>query len=45
MFQERCGGSLVVHQASEGNLLGSNPVSPTMILGALQGLCLIAVIL
>ena len=28
----RCGGSLVAHQTSEAEVLGSNPASPTMIL-------------
>ena len=28
----RCGGSLLAHQTSEAEVLGSNPESPTMIL-------------
>ena len=29
----RCGGSLLVHQTSEADVLGLNPASPSMILG------------
>ena len=32
-FLWRCGGSLVAHQTSGAEVLGSNPASPIMILG------------